>query len=216
MPRVFIIANGQPDFPQNLKGIIGENDVIVCADGGSSHATTLGVSPNIILGDMDSSSPEILLNFQSKGADIRRFPRDKDASDLELALTAALEFSPFEITCLSVLGNREDHALTNTFLLARFAGLGHRITAMGANWQAQFITTKHPRVFDGKTGDILSLIPMVATVSGVEVRGVKWPLENATLQWGSSRTVSNEFLENQVSVSLSEGLMLAYHYQSVR
>ena len=53
---------------------------------------------------------------------------------------------------------------------------------------------------------------MVATVCGVTVEGVKWPLDGEDLPWGSSRTVSNEFICNDVSVKLTEGLLLAFHY----
>jgi len=214
MPRVFIIANGESDFPISLPTIVNKNDIVICADGGSNHAIAFGIKPTIVVGDMDSISSETLVDFEKQGVDLRRFPRDKDASDLELALTAAVEFNPTEITCLCVLGNRQDHAMTNTFLLGRFAELGSKVTILGATWHAQFITKKHPREFSGTAGDILSLIPMVAIVSGVTVKGVKWPLSNSTLEWGSSQTVSNEFVDQRVSITVEQGLVLAFHYRN--
>jgi thiamine pyrophosphokinase len=213
MPRVFIIANGEPDFPDLITSAIGLDDLIICADGGSNHAVNLGIKPNLIVGDMDSISTASLDQFKKCGTEIRQFPRDKDASDLELALQAAIEYSPSEILCMCVLGRREDHSLTNTFLIGRYAGLGNKISILGAAWQAQFVTSRLPCTFTGSAGDILSLIPMVATASGVTANGVKWPLDNASLPWGSSRTVSNEFIAEQVSVTLTDGLLLAFHYR---
>ncbi|MBX3077442.1 thiamine diphosphokinase [Candidatus Obscuribacterales bacterium] len=212
MPRVFIIANGQADFPFSFPSLISSNDIVICADGGSNHAAELGVKPAIVIGDMDSVAPELLLQYQQGGVDIRRFPKDKDASDLELCLEAAVGFNPTEITCICVLGNREDHSLTNTFLLARYASRNNKVTMLGSNWQAQFITKQHPREFTGTPGDIVSLMPMTATVAGVTIEGVKWPLENAELAWGSSHTVSNEFAQTHVSIKITTGLILAIHY----
>lgn len=212
MPRVFIIANGQADFPLSLPNLIGRNDIVICADGGSNHAAKLGIKPAIVIGDMDSIAASTLSDYEQTGVDIRKFPKDKDASDLELCLETAVGFNPTEITCTCVLGNREDHSLTNTFLLARYASKNNKVTLLGSNWEAQFITPRHSREFIGAPGDIVSLMPMIATVSGVSIEGVKWPLRNATLAWGSSHTVSNEFAEQRVSVSIDDGLVLAMHY----
>lgn len=213
MPRVFIFANGEPDFPDSIVSLIAADDVVICADGGSNHASSLGIHPRIIVGDMDSITAANLDRFKRHGTDIRKYPRDKDASDLELALQAAMEFSPSEIFCSSVLGKRQDHSLTNTFLIGRYASLGSKISLLGASWQGQFVTMEQPCTFNGTPGDIFSIIPMVATVHGVTVEGVKWPLINETLPWGSSRTVSNEFVGAQVSVRLGDGLLLAFHYR---
>lgn len=213
MPRVFIIANGEADFPYGLQSLITRNDIVICADGGSNHAVSQGIRPTIVIGDMDSIAPATLSDFEKHGVDIRKFPKDKDASDLELALDVAVSFNPTEIVCTCILGNREDHSLTNTFLLARFASQNNRVNLMGSSWQGHFITRTNPREFNGAPGDILSLVPMIATVSGVTISGVKWPLSNATLPWGSSHTVSNEFIEQQVSIALEEGLVLAMHYR---
>lgn len=213
MPRVLIIANGEPDFPDSIVSIIKSDDVVICADGGSNQAIRLGIIPRLIVGDLDSIEPNTLEGFKVSGTEIRKYPRDKDASDLELALEAAMEFAPDEILCTGVLGNRQDHSLTNTFLIGRYASLGSKISLLGATWQAQFVTNTQPCIFMGCPGDIFSIIPMVATVYGVTVDGVKWPLRDELLPWGSSRTVSNEFMDQRVSVRLTDGLLLALHYR---
>ncbi len=194
--------------------MVAPGDFVICADGGSNHAISLGIKPNLIVGDMDSVDPVVLDQLKTQGAEIRKYPRDKDSSDLELALQAAIELAPSEIFCLSVLGRRQDHSLTNTFLIGRYASFGGKISLMGSTWQAQFVTKEQSCAFSGSPGDIFSIIPMVATVSGVTVDGVKWPLVNETLPWGSSRTVSNEFLFGRASVSLTAGLLLAFHYRA--
>lgn len=214
MTRVFIIANGQLDVPPTLSNSIEVDDIVICADGGSNHATQFGIKPSIVIGDMDSIAAATLSDYERTGVDIRKFPKDKDASDLELCLEAAIGFNPSEIICTCVLGNREDHSLTNTFLLARYASKNNKITLVGSNWRAQFITKQHAGEFFGSPGDVISLMPMIATVSGVTIDGVKWPLQNASLPWGSSHTVSNQFVEPRVSVSILDGLVLAMHYQT--
>lgn len=213
MPRVFIFANGEPDFPDDLVDLIEPDDIVICADGGSNHAVSLGIEPTIVVGDMDSIASGTLADFERQGVDIRKFPKDKDESDLELALRVAVDFNPSEIICMSVLGRRQDHSLTNTFLLGRYASLGNSVDLIGASWNGQFITRSRSCLFRGTPGDIVSLIPMIATVSGVAIDGVKWPLNDTTLPCGSSRTLSNQFISDTVSVKLDEGLLLAFHHR---
>ncbi len=66
-------------------------DLVLCADGGASHAYAEGLVPDLILGDMDSVSPELLAYFVEKKVPIKVFDRKKDFTDGELALTEALE-----------------------------------------------------------------------------------------------------------------------------
>ncbi|MBX9667690.1 MAG: thiamine diphosphokinase [Candidatus Obscuribacterales bacterium] len=212
MAKAFVFANGEPDFPDALSEIIDTADVIICADGGTLHAASLALLPTIIIGDMDSIPEPLLKAFEQQGSETRKFPRDKDASDLELSLQAAVQLAADEIVCLCALGGRQDHALANILLFAKYATDRSKIVLLGRSWRAQFVTPLQAANFTGESGDTLSLIPISNTVTGVTICGARWPLDDATLHWGSSRTISNVFLEKTVSVNLHDGLMLAFHY----
>ncbi len=212
MAKAFVFANGEPDFPNSLSELIDKSDAIICADGGTLHAASLNLLPTIIIGDMDSIPEPLLKTYEQQGTDIRKYPRDKDASDLELSLQAAAGAD--EIICLCALGKRQDHSLANILLFAKYATDKNKIVLLGRSWRAQFVTASHPANFSGESGDTLSLIPISNTVTGVTINGAKWPLQDATLHWGSSRTISNVFLNNKISINLNGGMLLAFHYAS--
>jgi thiamine pyrophosphokinase len=92
--RVVIFANGDlPDY-QKARALLRPDDFILCADGGSRHALTLELMPQLVMGDMDSVEKHDLQQLQSAGVQIELFPRDKNETDLELALTRAVELNP--------------------------------------------------------------------------------------------------------------------------
>ncbi len=219
MNRVFLIANGEPDLPLDWGQHQYESDRIICADGGSKYLDQLGFRKNAksitIVGDLDSSADNLIVELESQGATIKRFPREKDASDLELAISEALAVTPLEeIICIAMLGGRPDHALANVTLLSRFAERNVKIKLIGANWQAQFVTRDQPLRFEGKTNDVLSIVPLSAVIENVSARGLKWPLKNARLEWGNSLTISNEFESDVVEVEVEKGTLLVFHFVS--
>ncbi len=65
---------------------------LIAADSGAELALALGLMPDAVIGDMDSISPGTLSLLEHRGVPIIRHPRDKDRTDLELALdhTASL------------------------------------------------------------------------------------------------------------------------------
>lgn len=207
--RAFIIANGEADLPGTLDA--RDSDLIVCADGGSNHLEKLGVKPHIIVGDLDSISQSLLAEFEKNGVTVKKYPREKDASDLELAIEEAVKAGPDEIVCVAVFGGRPDHALTNVSLLGRFAERKIKISILGATWRAQFVTADQPAELNGKTGDLFSLVPLSARIEHATVSGAKWPLAGTDLTWGNSLTLSNVFEQDQVNVSVKAGLMLVFH-----
>jgi thiamine pyrophosphokinase len=54
----------------------------------------------------------------------------------------------------------------------------------------------------------LSLVPLTEKVTGVTTKGLRYPLENATMEISSTLGVSNEFKEDTATVSITGGLLL--------
>ena len=63
----------------------------------------------------------------------------------------------------------------------------------------------------GRPGDLLTLLPLGGDATGVNTSGLRWPLNDATLRFGSTRGLSNEFLESVAEVRVGIGLVLAIH-----
>ena len=112
-----ICCNGELKDIERSKMLAASADLLIAADGGAGYLIAMGLTPHVVIGDMDSVNEEIFSGDES----IRRipFPRDKDRSDAELAVQWALEQDVTRILLLGAQGGRPDHALGNTFLLMR-------------------------------------------------------------------------------------------------
>jgi thiamine pyrophosphokinase len=66
-------------------------------------------------------------------------------------------------------------------------------------------TTLH---LEGYTGQITSLIAISTDVQGITLKGFEYPLNNATLPFGSSRGVSNLLRTDKGLITLKSGTLL--------
>ncbi len=203
--RAIIFTNGQLD-PESTREQLRPGDLIVAADGGTRHALALGVAPHLVIGDLDSLSPQEQARAEAAGAQIIRFASRKDETDLELALLHAARAGANEIVILGALGGRLDQTIANVLLLALPAlrGLDVRI-AEGA--QEAFLIRDEALVH-GQPGDTLSLIPLGGDALGVTAEGVEWPLRDETLRFGLTRGVSNVLVGERARVGVRKGMLL--------
>jgi thiamine pyrophosphokinase len=168
----------------------------------------MGLTPAVVIGDMDSLDPDRRAELEASGVRFEVHPVDKDETDLELALRLAIAEGATEIDVLAVLGGRLDQSLANLLLLTRPEWEPVRVRAIAGNEMAWPVRSGQKVIIKGTPGDVLSLIPLTPTVSGVHLSGVKWPLENATLHFGSTWTVSNALVEGEAQLQVEEGLAL--------
>ncbi|NJC96717.1 MAG: thiamine diphosphokinase [Anaerolineales bacterium] len=209
MQRIIIFVNGElPDIGK-ARAILQNDDFIICADGGTRHALALDLKPDLVIGDMDSTEKEDLQELQNEGVAIELFPRDKDETDLELAVARAVEKSPRQILIVAALGGRLDQTLANIALLSdpRFATLDLRLD----DGVEEILFCREQAEVRGGGGDIVSLIPWGAPVHHVRTQGLKWALNNETLAPERTRGISNEMLSDIASVKIGSGLLLIVH-----
>jgi thiamine pyrophosphokinase len=211
MLRIVIFANGELDQPHLLRRRLQPTDRIFCADGGARHAAALGLTPELVVGDLDSLPPELVHRFQQAGAVIERHPPRKDQTDLELTLDRAMAQQPSEIMLVTALGGRLDQMLANILLLTRPAYAAARLTlADGPQW-AVLLRGGQRTTVSGRPGDTVSVVPLSAQVAGVTLTGVAWPLHRATLQLGSTWSISNALTGPEAVIEISGGLALVVH-----
>jgi thiamine pyrophosphokinase len=115
--RVIVVTGGDPVRRDALAGI-PDGAIVIAADSGVEHAQALGLRIHLAIGDFDSVDPAALRAAEQSGARIERHPAAKDATDLELALDAAIALEPSAIRVLGGHGGRLDHLLANALLLA--------------------------------------------------------------------------------------------------
>ena len=205
-----IVLNGGPSpHPAARRAWRPDTALVIAADSGLQEADLLGLSVDLVVGDMDSVTAVALANAERRGTSIERYPPEKDSTDLELALQAARLRGATSVTVVSGIGNdRFDHVLAAVELLASPQWFDIRIDALfGSAW----LHVLHPEGLvevRGEPGDLVSLIPLGGRAAGVTLRGFRYPLEQATLEPGSTLGVSNELRNTSGTVSLRTGTLV--------
>lgn len=209
MRRAVIFANG--DLPSDFLAFFRllPGDFIIAVDGGLRHVLACGRIPDLLLGDLDSVEPPQVAQLESLGIEIRRFPTDKDETDLELALLAAVSLNVDSIVLTGVLGGRLDHTLANLNLLM-LSELRNREVVIESGAEKVFLIQQE-RVITGTPGDTVSLIPLGADAGGVTTSGLRYPLRGEILKLERGRGVSNIMLDGQALVTLDSGTLLCVH-----
>jgi thiamine pyrophosphokinase len=209
MKRIIIFANGELPDLNKARRILHTDDYIICADGGTQHALALAVQPDLIVGDMDSLEKEQFQRLQNAGVAIELYPRDKNETDLELAIQRAIELNPTQIIIIAALGGRLDQTLANITLLTDLR-LSSFDVRLDDGVEEIFICRDQVQVH-GRSGDLVSLIPWQGAVSKVETMNLKWVLHKETLYPDKTRGISNEMTDNTASISIGSGLLLIVH-----
>lgn len=210
-----ILANGEMKDYLKYQPLFN-NCQVICADGGVNHTPKLGVTPHMVVGDMDSADPDLLVHLELAGTKLVRCPRDKDEMDTELAIAEAVNQGATSITLLGCTGNRLDHTLAAIHLLIPLTLKGIEGKIISDDHYLTVITPNNPLIFRGTIGNIISLLPLTSVVAGVTSSGVKWPLQNAVLELGKPYAVSNETTEDEVNVSVSEGVLLFINIDKIK
>ena len=115
---VLIITGGRIDekFLSNL--LRRERfSMIIAADHGLVMVDQLGISPDYIVGDFDSVPEAVLSRYLESSTPIETFPREKDKTDTQIAMEAALFHKATSIVLLGATGSRLDHTMANIHLL---------------------------------------------------------------------------------------------------
>jgi thiamine pyrophosphokinase len=206
--RIVIFANGILSDPQQSLAHIQPDDLLVAANGGAVHCLRLGLKPDIVIGDFDSLEQAELSRMETYGTELIRYPARKDYTDLELALTHARQLGASQVLILGALGNRWDQTLANLLLPASadFSTLDIRL--VDGQQEIFLVKDGQKTVIQGKPGDILSLIPLYGDATGITTEGLEYALENGTLQFGSTRGISNVMLGDMAGISCKEGLLV--------
>jgi len=207
-----IFANGELPAPETVRKLLDAVDLLIAADGGSRHAFALGLKPQIIIGDLDSLAENEQQMAEEQGASILEYPRDKNETDLELALQYAIQQECTSIRIIAALGGRLDQTLGNLALLTNPALLSLDIRLDDGLEEAWFI--RDQATIQGTAGDTVSLLPWGDPAAGVTTTGLKWALEDEKLHPHKTRGISNEMLGEVATVILKSGLLLCIHRRS--
>ncbi len=203
MKRAFIFFNGElSGNTEFYKRYLKKGGDIYCADGGAMHAYALGEIPIEIMGDMDSASVDVINYYREKGTAVKIFHKDKDFTDGEIILEYVNSKNYDEIIVFAAMGGRTDHMLTNLNLLFKY----NKVRFISG--QEEIMVIDKTFQFNNYIGKEVSFIPFSDEVTGITLRGFKFPLEQYTLKRWSSICMSNVISEVAARVSFEKGKLL--------
>jgi thiamine pyrophosphokinase len=179
---------------------------VVAADGGAATALAFGFQPDVVVGDLDSIAAPVLADLRQRGVPIEVHPRDKDATDGQLAVERALLIQPASLLLLGFLGGpRLDQALASVFYLTH---LDRPTLLLDAHNECALVLPGTPHTWSTEPGEVLSLIPLTNDVAGISTEGLRWPLQDERLLFGATRGISNEPNASEARVSIQSGRLL--------
>lgn len=183
-----------------------EGAFVVAADAGATLCRAWGVTPDVVVGDMDSVAPGVLDELEALGARIEPHPREKLHTDARLALDAALAREPDEVVFLAGAGRRLDQTLANLQLLRRAAEAGCSARAVEADARLVAVTPRRPADLALPKGAVFSVLPLTEEATGVAITGARYPLRDATMRFVDPYGVSN-VSEGRVGVACATGVL---------
>jgi thiamine pyrophosphokinase len=199
---VVVVAAGARSLPSGLGGAY-----VIAADSGADAAIHLRLAPNELVGDLDSIRPETLTRLETVGVKIERHNPQKDQTDLELALAAALRRDPARIVVLASGEGRLDHLYA--VLLAIVAAASPNVTVDADLGSALAHVIVHRRTLHGSPGQLISLFAIGEDAREVTSTGLRYPLTNDVLPATSALGTSNEFTAHLAEINVAEGRLLA-------
>jgi thiamine pyrophosphokinase len=185
--------------------LISRAHLLIGADGGARHLLAHGLTPHVVIGDLDSLEARLAERLEGRGVEIQRFPAAKNETDLELALLLALERGATQVRILAALGGRPDMHLANHLLLAHPQAAGRDIALLDHGWHIRLLRDR--MTLRGQPGRRVSLLPL-GDVTGVTTSGLRYPLRDEPLLLGPARGVSNEFAEPVATISIGGGTLV--------
>lgn len=211
--RAVIVANGPMPKPSYPVVRVGDEDLVICVDGGAGNALAMGLPPQVVIGDMDSMETELREHLEREGCRFVEHPARKNETDSELAIRYALAEGATELVLLAALGGRLDHTLANVMLLAipELSRVGARLI----DGNQEVLLIRDEITIEGRPGDVVSLLPISADVEGIHTEGLEYPLRDGTLRLGAARGVSNVLLAPRARISVEQGLLLLVHHHQM-
>lgn len=162
---------------------------VIAADSGIRHAAALDLVPELWTGDFDSVDEAMAAAHAGVPREV--FPAAKDFTDGELAVEAAIARGARRLVLAGAFGGpRADHAFLHLAMGMRLAEAGHDVHLTSGNQEGTPLLPGELRL-DYPPGTLVSVLAL-SDLSGLDLEGVRWPLKDRTVPFGSSLTLSNE------------------------
>ncbi len=210
MSKFVILLSGDVTPTARLKSQLNSARVIA-ADSGMRHADALGLTPELWVGDFDSTPT--MLRDQWSRVPQERFPVAKDKTDGELAVDAALKLGASEIILVGAFGGQFDHAMAHATQLIALAERMIKVFATSGAEEAWPLLNSLT-LWQIPKGTRVSIVGLTA-LKALSLIGVRWPLNKRDVAMGSTLTLSNE-ASGDVAITLEQGRAVVLLYPGLR
>lgn len=208
--KTIIISGGSLDHKFATAFLSKEKpDCLLAADRGMDFCRAEQIVPDYIMGDFDSADPAHVSYYSNcPGVQMIRFRPEKDDTDMELAVRKAIELGSNQIYVLGALGGRMDHCLANVHLLKAALDRGVEMHLVDPQNDICLVSDCCEMKRSEQYGTYVSFLPFTDQVKGITLTGFRYPLQEYTMNRGTSLGVSNEISHEMAKVTVQEGILI--------
>lgn len=200
MKKCIIIANGYKPKKGSVNFFLKNGyNTIMCADGGANSAYKLGLTPDYIIGDLDSVEDYVLNYFKDK-TEIVRYKRQND-TDVEKCLKFAIRKKFSNAVILGATGDRLDHSFCNLGIVLKFSD---KITATLLHENSFLSVHRKTEEFKTTPGELFSIYGF-DNKTKIKSFGLKYPLNKDPLPFGIKESTSNIATGEKVKLVITGG-----------
>lgn len=189
---------------------LAPDDLVIAADGGFDYLEELGLRADYVLGDFDS-----VLSYDLPSDSIR-YPKEKDDTDMMLAVKLGLQKGYTEFMIYGGLGGRLDHTLANIQMLTYLSRQGAAGTLYAPDHAIRVVSggtvSFGKDLPENAPGNLCSVFSLSDTSSSVTIHGLKYELESTTLTNSFPLGVSNEFTGKKAYIHVEKGTIAVLWY----
>ena len=199
MKNVLISLSGNCSTSYDLNEL--SFDEIIGVDNGTAHLFDRSLIPSKVLGDLDSIKPVLLEKVENLNIDLIQYEPEKDKTDFELSLGSISEPKEKNIYIIGGEEGEIDHLFSIFSLIINYE------FSTNVTWlymDNTIVFRNDVSIFLNK-GTKFSVVP-ITNLKKLTISGAKWNLNEENIEAGSSKTLRNESIENQIMISCNEGL----------
>lgn len=211
MEKCVIVGAGRCDTGRLGKQLtVRDGDLCIAADGGLDYLLAVGLTPDIVLGDMDSVVDGEMIVSGQADFQIKRLPAEKDDTDMLAAIKEGLAAGYRRFELYGALGGRFDHTFANVQCLLYLANRGAKGMIVGDDITLTLI--RNESIFfqaaHATMGRRVSVFAFGTDAYGVSERGLKYLLNHVTVKQEFPIGVSNEFIGEDAEITVENGMLL--------
>lgn len=200
--HVVVLCEGRKPLRRHISAAVNESDLFIAADGGANTARELHLHPDVIIGDLDSYKP----SRNDRSQVIKN--NDQETNDLEKALSYALGRGASSVRVFGAIGKRLDHTLKNLSVLKQFQQQFSSLKFIDTYGEIFLLPGLYRATLP--LGTTISLFPLSGSVEEISTKGLKYPLNNESLQNGVRDGSSNETVNEEIVITHRKGDLLLF------